>query len=286
MAIEKRPIKFFTPRDVDKLRVEAGGSPQTPNWVLTGEKLKQRADILHQSFKQFDSAVKRRALRNSAVPFVFIAKMYEDATAKSRRAEITSLFQMNSQNNVIGLTASDELVVKIDSTSHMDKISSRLVDFENNKHAISCLETFREFQPKIESFDEESSYKVKLIDFQDYGLNDAMQRLFEQTLRSKGIHYKKTDYTSQLPVYKVHVTPDTFLDTLRGNDAYDMLFSIEPMPTYVVSLDSIQDKSNIGAMKPIDGMRYETLGILDGGISSIPQLSPWINGERWTVYPA
>ena len=285
MAVEKLPIKFFTPREVDKLRVEAGGSSQIPNWVLAGEKLKQRADILHQSFKQFGNAVKRRALRNSAVPFVFIAKMYEDATAKSRRAEISSLFQMNTQNNVIGLTASDELVVKIDSTSHMDKISSRLVDFENNRYAISCLETFQEFQPKIESFDEESSYKVKLIDFQDLGLNNAMQRLFEQTLHSKGIHYKKSDYTSQLPVYKVHVTPDTFLDTLRGNDAYDMLFSIEPMPKFVVSLDSIQDKSSISVMKPIDGMRYETLGILDGGISSIPQLSPWINEERWTVYP-
>lgn len=43
MAGEKLPIKFFAPREIDELRVEGNGSSDTPNWVLEGRELEQRA---------------------------------------------------------------------------------------------------------------------------------------------------------------------------------------------------------------------------------------------------
>ena len=285
MENEKLPIKFFAPREIDELRVEPGGSSDIPNWVLSGDELEQRASVLKLAFEQFASTVIDREDRKSAVPFVFVAKMCSDATAKSRRGDISALFQTGDRSNVIGLTATDELVVKIDSVSQMNEISAHLNDYNRNSYAISCLETFWEFQPEVESAAEEEEYKVKLIDFQDYETNITMQRLFEQALTKRNITYKKSSYTKQLPIYKIGMSPSAFLDTIKEDDIYEALFSIEPMPKYVLSLDSIQGENSVEIMKPLEGTRYETLGILDNGIAAIPHLSPWLTDERWTVYP-
>lgn len=285
MENEKLPIKFFAPREIDELRVEPGRSSDIPNWVLSGDELEQRASVLKLTFEQFASTVIDREDRKSAVPFVFVAKMCSDATAKSRRGDISALFQTGDRSNVIGLTATDELVVKIDSVSQMNEISAHLNDYNRNSYAISCLETFWEFQPEVESGAEEEEYKVKLIDFQDYETNIAMQRLFEQALTKRNITYKKSSYTKQLPIYKIGMSPSAFLDTIKEDDIYEALFSIEPMPKYVLSLDSIQGENSVEIMKPHEGTRYETLGILDNGIAAIPHLSPWLTDERWTVYP-
>lgn len=93
MSNERLPIKFFAPREIDELKVEPGGSSDVPNWVLEGKALEQRATELCQAFEQFSEPINERAKRNSAVPFVFIAKMCDDATAKSRRGDISALFQ-------------------------------------------------------------------------------------------------------------------------------------------------------------------------------------------------
>ena len=78
MSNEWLPIKFFAPREIDELKVEPGGSSDVPNWVLEGKALEQRATELCQAFEQFSEPINERAKRNSAVPFVFIAKMCGD----------------------------------------------------------------------------------------------------------------------------------------------------------------------------------------------------------------
>lgn len=195
-----------------------------PGWVLTGEALKQRAAELDQAFEQFSAPMSKRVERKSAVPFVFVAKMCDGATAKSRRGDISSLFQVGAKSSVLGLTASDELVVKIDSMAQMAEISNRLRDYERNSYTLSCLETFWEFQPEVETVDDESAYKIKLIDFQDYEINLSMQRLFEQALTLRRIKYKKSSYANHLPIYKIDLAPNAILDALYDDDAYEMLF--------------------------------------------------------------
>lgn len=285
MSNEKLPIKFFAPREIDELKVEPGGSSSTPNWVLSGHELVQHASDLNQMLSQFYPKVNDRIAHHSAVPFTFVAKMYNDATAKSRRSDISVLFQYNDKSSVIGLTSTDELLVKIDSPQHMGEISSRLTNCNQYDYAISCLESFAEFHPAINTAVAEEIFKVKLIDYQDYDTNVAMQRIFERTLTAHNIKYKKTNYTNQFPVYKIDVSANVFLDILSANDTHEMIFSIEPMPKYLVGMDSIGGNRNIDVLRPISGNRYETLGILDNGIASIPHLSPWISKQRWTVYP-
>ena len=285
MENEKLPIKFFAPREVDELRVEGARNSEPPKWLLSGQELATRSAELLSAFNEFSSLVDDRIARKSPVPFVFIAKMCDDSTAKTRRKDITSLFQTTDKSNVIGLTGSDELIVRIDNISQIHEIAARIQDYERNNYAISCLETFWEFEPFVQIDAEESSYKVKLIDFQDYETNVAMQRVFEQLLISRKIEYQKTLYASQFPIYKIKNTSQAILDEFAKEDSWEMVFSIEPMPRYALALDSLQVDNSIDPIYPADGKRYETLGILDNGISQIPQLMPWMDKKRWTVYP-
>jgi len=285
MNNEMLPIKFFAPREIDELRIEGGGNQESPKWVLSGEALAQRSEELLDAFNQFSSVLDNRAKRKSSVPFVFVAKLCEDSTAKSRRKDIHALFQTTEKSNVIGLTASDELIVKIDSLTQMSQISNRIKDYERNCYAISCLETFWEFEPTVQIDKDEKTYKVKLIDFQDYETNIAMQRQFEHSLHRHEIDFQKTAYSSKLPIYKIRNVSQAILDELVSEDDYEMLFSIEPMPKYYMSLDTADYEDDIAIAVPESGKRYETLGILDSGIAPIPHLAPWLLGKRWTVYP-
>lgn len=285
MANEKLPIKFFATREVDELRIEGSGNSEIPSWVLSGDELTQHSARLFSEFSQFSEAMVNRARRKSVVPFVFVAKMRDDSTAKSRRKDISSLFQVEDKTNIIGLADSNELIVKLESISQMNTISTRLQDYTRNSYALSCLDALRMFQPNIYEEEGDSKYKVKLIDFQDYEMNVSIQRQFERALVSRNIHFRKTSYADQFPVYKIDSPPRILLDELFGDDAYEMLFSIEPMPKYFVSLDSAVDDVIVTAETPIDGRRYETLGILDNGIAPTSCLLPWITEKRWSVYP-
>lgn len=285
MKNERLPIKFFAPREIDEQRVEPGGGGEPPKWLLTGKQLQIRSEKLLSSFNELDNIITERQVNNSIVPFVFVAKMCDDATAKSRRKDIVSLFQSSEKRNVIGLSDSDELLVKINSKDEISNIYSKLQNFQQNNYAISCLEDFEEFQPFIRTNENEKTYKIKLINFQDYETDTAMQRIFERELNAKKIEYKKTLYAEQLPIYKISNISKTMLDDLKNNQIYEMLFSIEPMPKYQVTLDTFLEEEQIDVIKPIDGQRYETLGILDNGISKIPHLSPWMSDKRWSVYP-
>lgn len=285
MSNERLPIKFFTPREIDELRIEAGGSSEDPKWVLKDEKLKQHAISLYQTFQQFSEIINEHEQKHSVVPVVYVTKIYNDATSKSKRSYISSLFQSGNKNNVIGMTTSDKLIVKMDSISQMEEILKKLEDYESNKYAISCIETFLKFQPEMDMVEYDNIYKVKLIDFQDNDINIAVQQLFEKLLGSKKIEYKKINYSTSFPIYKINMNNKVALDKLIKNDIYEMLFSIEPMPKYNISLDILQNEESIDIIKPRRNKEYKILGILDSGIEQIPHIKPWLSEDRWTVYP-
>lgn len=287
MENEKLPIKFFAPRKVDEMRVEGAGNNTPPKWLLTGERLKLHSEKLIGEFENFSERAKDRIKSNSIIPFVFIVKLFETSTSKSRRKFVTALFETPGVNNVIGLVHSDKLMVKIDSLAINDNFKERLIDYEQNSYAISCIEAFNSFEPLFETSQEAAScsYKIKLIDYQDYEKNISIQRFFEQVLKKLEIKYKKVFYSRQLPIYKVPDISTTRLDTFKMEDIYDVIFSIEPMPKYSIGLDSLSENSEISIQYPKTDKNYRTLGILDTGISSIPQLSPWLSAKKWSPYP-
>ena len=283
MEREKLPIKFFAPRDIDELRIEGSGTSEKPKWVLSGQELENRAEYLSDSLNSIETIMEKR--KDSPVPFSFIARIQEDATAKSKRKDIANFFQVKEMSSVIGLTATNKLIVSFDSLSEFGKISERLKDCTNNDYAISCITDFEEFLPNVYEVEESCNYKIKLIDYQNYEQNLVMRRLLEHTLNNKKIEYNKTDYSEKFYVYKLKNVTNAMLDELKEADIFNALFSVEPMPKYVISLDFLEEDDDIPIKKPDSEKNYMTIGILDNGIETIPHLKPWIDIERWSPYP-
>jgi len=283
MEKERLPIKFFATRDVDGLRVEGGGSKEKPKWVLEGGLLKNRAERLSDALDSIEMAMEKK--EDSPVPFSFVTKIQDDATAKSKRRYISNLLQVKTTNSIKGMISTDELVVSFDSLNELREVMGRVKNYEDNDYAISSIEDFMEYEPSV-SFDEtEYNYKLKLIDYQNYEQNIAMQRLLEKTLREKEISFKKTKYSEQLYIYKIEDIKGVELDSLKEADIYDAVFSIEPMPKYKMVLDVLGEENNVPILRPKSGEEHITIGILDNGIEPIPHLKPWLKEERWSPYP-
>ena len=285
MSNDKLPIKFFAPREVDEQRVEPAPSNPPSNRLLKGEELQEHAKMLVSELDEFSKIVKKKETKNSPVPYVFTAQINKDFTAKSHRKEIVNLFSYKDRTNVIGLSEADELIVKVDNIAQMQELSNRISDFEKNNYAISCIENLYRYTPIVNERMEESNYKVKLLNYQDYELNNSMQRYFEQFLRSREIIFKKTAYTKNEFIYNIKNIQNTQLDYLLREEAFETLFSIEPMPRYSLALDFLPSEDSIKIKKPLEGVNYAIVGILDSGISRISYLEPWLEKDKWSVYP-
>ena len=103
MADEKLPIKYFATRETDILRTEGSGNSEVPKWVLEGDELVKRAGELQSKFDKLSLEITTRLEKDSLIPYVFIAKLCDGATAKSKRKDISSLFQNSNKSSVIVL---------------------------------------------------------------------------------------------------------------------------------------------------------------------------------------
>jgi len=285
---EKLPIKFFAKRKIDEMRVEGGGNGDLPKFVLSGKELGERVVQLSLNLGGFEEKILQKKQRKSSIPFVFKAKMNKNALAKSHRQEIAN-FLRSSNDNIIGITQGDELLIKIESESEIKAIAAKFGKAEQNKYAISCIEELETYVPQIIADDEnkKTDYKVKFLNFQEYEKNKAIQRQFEQYISEHNLEYKKTKYADNLTIYNLkNVTTDAFKELSENNDdLFNAIFSIAPMPKYSVSLDFIEDDNSQEIIEPEENKRYITVGILDSGIQNISQFSSWLETENYSAYP-
>jgi hypothetical protein len=284
MANEKLPIKFFASRDVDNQHIEAGGGGDDPQWVFSGDELKNHAQRLSSSFKNLTSTLAKQE-RKSPIPLTIKAKFVDDAKAKSHRKEIRNLFELHGRNNVIGLVEPDEVIIKIESSDHVSRVNTKLDDYERNNYAISCLSHLESFTPNIViSSKETENYKLKLIDFQDYEQNVSIRNILEQKLIQINIRFNRVNYSNDLVIYSLDNLQKSSLDMLSNEEIIEAVFSIEPMPRYKISLDQIPNEKYIEVLRPDNTTKYVKVGFLDNGIAQIPHLKPWLL-ERWSPYP-
>ena len=285
MKDDKLPIKFFAKREVDQTRIEGGGSSVLPNWVLKGEDLVKKSFQLYGEIEPFEELVAKRKKEGSIIPFVFNAKLFGEATAKSRRNDVESVFQTDSTNNIIGLSGTDELIVQVRSEKNIKSIAKRLKQYDKYSKAISCLEKLKLFSPKVEA-GKRQNYKIKLIHFNDYSLDNAIETLFESTVRQLGLHCVKTAYAKSYKIFNLKNVDSVGLDGLRASSSGNAIFSIEPMPKYSIALDFVDTQFSMPVSIPEDEKDYEIVGVLDNGIiASNSHLSPWLHGA-WSPYPA
>ena len=182
MDKERLPIKFFAKREVDNLRVEAGGSGDLPKWVLDERTLARKSESFVNTVESFKNEVLKKESSNSIIPLVFKTKIVNDATAKTHRREVSNLFKTGAQNNVLGLAEADEIIIKLEGSKETDTIIERLKNTDKFAYALSCIDSIVEFKPLIAKSekDEKEDYKVKLINFQNYEQNTSIRKYFER----------------------------------------------------------------------------------------------------------
>jgi hypothetical protein len=288
MTNEYLPIKFFAKRDVDDLRVEAGGSKKPPKFQLEGEELGQKSRQLIQEVSMYKEKIKHKEEIDSLVPVVIRAKIIDDASSKTHRKKVTELFRpTGSSNNIIGLAESNELIIELDNLIDTNKIIAKLGDTVRYAHALSCIDTIIEFAATITYNEDDlaSDYKIKLLNFQNYEHNRAIHNNFELTLNNYGFKFRKTNYSTNHVIYNLRSVNSTAIELLQTDELFESIFSIEPMPVYSISLDVLNEDSPIEISTPDENVNYTAVGILDSGIAKIPHLAPWLLNDNYSAYP-
>lgn len=280
--MERLPIKFFSKREEDKMRVEGGGDDQLPGFVLSGNVLSIHADNLLAEMEGVCNKIQWD--RRNGIPFVFCAKMSKEALAKSHRGKIDTLFAGNGQDNVIGLVNNDTLLVMLQAEQEVNEICKRIRMPEEYAYGISCIEEVHSFKPHFTEGAEVEDYKIKLIDFQNFSVNEAFERRFENAINNMQIEYAKTEYATNLKVYKLRNLTKAKLDEIERSDIYDLALEISPIPKISISFDTVNDERLVSVKEPSEDEKSTVVGVLDNGIAPIVHLKPWITGRR-SPYP-
>lgn len=286
------PVRLFKKREeVDDRSTEPGGKETLPKWTLKGEELQQRVLSLTTALEKAKQILQTKTKNKNKMPAILKAEIIPNASAKTHRKKISDFFDTGNRksDNITGLVGSNSLLVKIENEDQINYIEQKLRDCQIYAHAISAIQEVESFKPIIELPEDlkqnifSKPLKVKLINYNDKTLNTIISNEFEGICdTTKEIHWKsKTQYTKDLIVYKITVDSFDALDKLKE---FDGLFSIEPMPSYEITLDCFDEPEDISIKYPQPGQDYPIVGVLDTGIEEIPHLRPWIIDKKHTNY--
>lgn len=280
------PIKIFEKRrKVDDKKTEGGGDKTLPKWaVLSTEDLLKRADDFKEVINELEEKLNSRSKDRDFIPVIVELEMHESATAKSHRTDISTLFSLNSESNLIGFRGNKNLLLKLDS-ENIQPINNKLSQAEKHKKGIASITEIKHFKPRIsvKKISKTAPLKASLINFNDYQLNLSVSKLFEKVCRTNKILFKKTNYTPDLIIYRlINVSTDAFNEIKE----FDALEAISSMPKISVTTDEVgQSTNSIEITKPQKGKSYPIVGVLDTGIKNIPHLKPWLLKDKYLKVP-
>ncbi|MCI4058987.1 S8 family peptidase [Bacillus cereus] len=286
------PIKIFEKRENVDDRFTEGGGGKPPKWVLQGEELYKKSNVLLEDLAKTEEMVKVKFSKFEGVPAVIKAKLNEDAIAKSHRKELNNFLLADKTNNrFVGVSGNNELLIRIDEVSQLGEIYKNLEQFQRNDKAISGIENINVFEPEIIIGEVEAKkkgrylFKIRLFDFNNYQINTSALAMFKKFLEQhEEMEFLKTvKYSDELYIHEVSLDS---LDSIEKFNDFSPVMSVEPMPLIeVVDTDFFMEKV-IEVPKPKEDLDYPIIGVLDSGIADIPQLSPWKHGKRRTNYPS
>lgn len=283
------PIKLFQKRtDFDDRLPEGAGGNELPPWAnLTPEDLNRRVASLKSSLEDIREDLLQQQPELDFIPALVQLKLHRQATAKSHRGDIASLFDVNNKNNVIGVVGDHDILVKVHNIDDVSAIERNIDRSQDNKKGIAAVTEINKFRPDIQVENPSASdlLRVSLVNFHNFQLNQSVCASFEGHCRARNIAFKKANYTPDLIVYRVsNVTPDT----LEGLADFRAMESLVIMPTYTIGFDEAGDidANAIEIKQPRPGQSYPVLGILDSGIARIPHLAPWVLPDGFSKVPA
>jgi hypothetical protein len=289
MAEKNLPIKFFQKRKNDEQNTEGGGNSKPPKWVLKGKALSSHGKKLQIHLGQLETRLTMKSRQNNALPTLVRATLETKATAKSHRDDVVSLFNVNNKNNVIGFLGYFDVLLKIDNKKDLAEIENNIrraqeiIVSKSVAKGISAIKELSDVTPLTSlAIEGETVFKVKLIDYHDAEINAKALELFEEICKQQEFKLETCNYIHDKSIYRLEAPS---LDGINEVLEFEGLFSIEDMPSFSLTEDSIDDDEKILFKKPDTEMSYPLVGVLDTGIKKIPQLNPWIVEESETSYP-
>ncbi len=269
------PIQFVQFRDErDDFLTEGGGSSELPAWVNDAT----IATNVARMQSHLGELNERFATRIYDLPILTTVEIHEKATAKSHRDSICSMLDVDSKHNVLSSVAPGKLLVKIDSSADLNKITSRFaVNQNSSKSRQKGLAAIQDVKPYKATLDEnialEDVVKIQLVNYQNAQDNERSGRIFDAFCRAQGIQIESLDYISDLRLFK---TVGLSQEQLNSLATMDCVLSVMKMPTIEFLAAPDPDESEICAMIPREEQDYPRVGILDSGVEPIEYLAPWL----------
>ncbi len=281
------PIKIMEKRlHVDERETEGGGDSSPPKWLLSGKGLVQKSQVLINELSVAKREIENKLKIYENIPTVLSAVIIDDAIAKSHRSEISSFFRVKNNERVIGLSDNNELLIRVDNIVEIESMEKNLIKYDKNSKTVSAINELQAFKPILEipSAKRNGKYvfKIRLIDFNDYEINQQSQKMFKEIVSRNNLHLiNEAKYTEFMYVYKIAADS---IEAINELGKYSGILSIEPMPFLKINFDNVPCQNKIEINGPSKDATYPIVGILDSGIANNPQLLPWIIGSH-TSYP-
>ena len=278
------PIKIFEKRkDYDDRSTEGGGDNREPSWVMHGDELKAHVSYLQSGISEIKNNFSKRIEKRCVFPMVMSTTIHNDALAKSHRGRITGVLESDGNDNVIGMDGKDRILSLVSSEIVLDSIEQLLVD-EENATVVSSISDMEMYQPYVEAFDQDyKSYRVRLIDYNDFDRNNLVRIMFEQFCQEKGIEVKaRVRFTSEMMIFRVTLDSADMLGELKE---FEGLYSAEITHPIKAVFDSVPIDYGIDEKIPDDYEEYPVIGVLDSGIENISYLLNWKTENKYESYP-
>ncbi|NBH86749.1 hypothetical protein D7X88_16230 [bacterium C-53] len=285
MAEKYLPIQFFEKRkDFDDRATEGGGDSKLPSWVLTGTDLLQHSAQLVSEINNVTSVLHEHKQSDKKLPLVVCTTIGEKAIAKSHRSSISDLFDDKERSNVLGFHGNCGLLTMVTDENILSEIEQILSDTHNQAKLISSITDIAPFYPIVDEYDNETHfYKIRLVNYNNFDLNLAVNILFEQQCADKGIMIShKTKYTSDMTIYRVCLDSAEQL-ALLGE--FEGVYTIEKLFPVEATLDALPQEPTIIPKKYDSERSYPIVGVLDTGIADNQFLQNWKEAITFTSYP-
>ncbi|MCM1107958.1 MAG: S8 family peptidase [Clostridium sp.] len=278
-----RPIQIVKTRGSQDLFKKEGSGGAEPKWV-TPQAIRKNTAMISQTLQSLDRVFRQREKDGNGLPVLLVAALHEDATAKSHRPNVKSIFRTKQHSNIIGVAGLGELFVKIDTLDDLNIIKESISDIKHHRASkektigAAAVQSLTVFHPRFNTNElAGKTVKIRLVDYKSDSFNQLAEQRFVEECGHHGIKVVKLNYAPDLFLFKVE---EVNRDQLERIATMDSVISVKEMPYYEITAAPEPWNVDINVATPKQNESYPKIGILDSGVANLPQLSPWQIGNE------
>ncbi len=273
------PIQLVKTRvKQDEFLKEAGGSSEFPKWV-NSKLIQDNSERLVRALDKISNYFSNRQPYNRSLPVLVRAKLNENATAKSFRPNIRAIINQKHKRNVVGISEFREILFKLDDVDDADAIKNVLFSVQKQTSSkdkpigVAAIEDMSIFKCDVNAEELNGELlKIQLVDYKDAKLNAISKQSLLKLGKDLGCDIRQIDYAEDLRLFKVE---NLSAESIQKIATLDSVISIKAMPYYELMAAPDPFNAKVDLAKPIEGVDYPILGVLDSGVENSEYLSSW-----------